>query len=70
MSKLVEELLSFDYSQIPANRVPAKGYCWACAACGKLAADLYGIIGPHSYGYDESCALNAIQVNMNEDKIG
>ena len=33
---------------------------WICAACGKLAEDLYGIEGEHSRGWDESCMLNAV----------
>jgi hypothetical protein len=31
-----------------------------CAACGKTAKDRYGIEGEHSFGWDESCALNAV----------
>ena len=33
---------------------------WVCAACGKTAVDQYGMEGPHSYGWDESCALNSV----------
>lgn len=33
---------------------------WVCAACGKTAIDRYGIEGPHSYGWDASCMLNAV----------
>jgi hypothetical protein len=33
---------------------------WVCAACGKTAVDRYGIEGPHSSMWDESCMLNAV----------
>lgn len=38
---------------------PADGI-WVCAACGKTAEDRYGQKGVHSYGWDESCMLNAV----------
>lgn len=33
---------------------------WVCGACGKTATDRYGIEGEHTYGWDESCMLNAV----------
>jgi len=41
------------------ERKPPEGKIWRCAQCGKMAEDLYGIEGWHSYGYDVSCMLNA-----------
>lgn len=35
------------------------GKQWFCMACGKRSADLYGSEGS---SWDESCAMNAIQV--------
>lgn len=42
----------------PDNRVAKPGYVWQCVHCGKKSRDVYGM-HPVSYGYDESCALNA-----------
>ena len=42
------------------NRIAPKGSTWVCAACGKVARDQYGMEGAHSYGWDESCMLNAV----------
>lgn len=42
-----------------ARRAP-DGHVWRCCACGKWAEDRYGLIGPHSPGWDESCMLNAV----------
>ena len=33
---------------------------WVCGACGKTATNRYGIVGPHTHGWDESCMLNAV----------
>lgn len=33
---------------------------WVCCACGKTAIDRYGLEGPRSGGWDESCMLNAV----------
>jgi hypothetical protein len=41
----------------PENKV------WVCMACGKRAQDRYGIEGWHSWGWDESCALNSVLVD-------
>jgi hypothetical protein len=49
--------------EIPENRRAPDGMIWECRACAKKAEDRYGIIGWHSYGYDESCALNAVPVS-------
>ncbi len=42
------------------ERFAPKGAIWVCGACGKTHADLYGLEGVGSRGWDESCALNAI----------
>lgn len=42
------------------ERMAPEGSVWVCAACGKTARDRYGIVGEHSHGWDESCALNAV----------
>lgn len=43
-----------------SERIAPAGQIWVCAACGKTSRDEYGIEGEHSYGWDESCALNAV----------
>lgn len=48
--------------EIPENRKAKPGFIWQCQACGKKSEDLYGSIGWHSYGWDESCCMNADQV--------
>jgi hypothetical protein len=35
------------------------GFLWVCLACGKTAADRYGIEGENHPGWDESCSLNS-----------
>lgn len=42
------------------NRMAPADGIWVCRACGKTAVDRYGMIGPYTYGWDESCALNAV----------
>jgi hypothetical protein len=59
---LLTELIKFDYSEIPEERRPQLGNHWRCNACGKCAADKYGIIGPHSSMWDESCTMHADEV--------
>jgi hypothetical protein len=49
-------------SAIPEKRRAPDGMLWRCAACGKEAEDLYGMIGARSPGWDESCMLNAVPV--------
>jgi hypothetical protein len=68
-NSLQRDLIEFDYSQIPEERRPDFGKHWICVHCTKEAADRYGIIGPHSHGYDESCMLNAVQIEHNEYSI-
>lgn len=53
-------------NQIPESRQAPAGHIWQCHACGKTAEDLYGIIGEHSYGWDESCVLNAAPAPLKE----
>ena len=50
--------------EIPEDRRAPSGHVWKCGACGKKSADLYGIVGHHSYGWDESCVLNAVAVPL------
>lgn len=42
-----------------------EGKVWVCTACGKQSHDRAGT-RPISYGWDESCFLNAVLV----DKVG
>jgi hypothetical protein len=42
------------------ERMAPEGKIWVCCACGKTADDSYGIDGWHSWGWDESCMLNAV----------
>lgn len=49
-------------AKIPVERCAPEGMIWRCAACGKEAEDLYGMIGSRSRGWDESCMLNAVPV--------
>jgi hypothetical protein len=42
------------------NRFAPEGTIWVCAACGKTSTDEYGLEGKASYGWDESCTLNAV----------
>lgn len=53
--------------EMKKRRAPA-GMIWQCGACGKRAEDQYGIIGWHSYGYDESCMLNCTLVKDSTQK--
>jgi hypothetical protein len=64
--ELYNQVLDYDKSEIPENRRPASGYVWVCGACGKIAADKYGIIGPHSRMYDESCMLNSVEAKLTD----
>jgi len=52
-----------DKATIPPDRYPGEGMVWQCGACGKRSEDLYGMIGWHDYGWDESCMLNAVKVS-------
>lgn len=45
------------------NRRALDGYAWECAACGKRSRDLFGF-ERLSYGWDESCVLNAHLVKV------
>lgn len=63
---LRKELREFDYSLIPEDRRPENGKHWICCACGKRAADRYGMIGPRSAWWDESCMLNSAPIGHNE----
>lgn len=54
--------------QIPGDRRPPDGMIWQCAACGKRSEDRYGMVGWHSYGWDESCMLNAVSVRGSAPK--
>lgn len=49
-------------TSIPEHRRAPEDMIWQCRACGKMAVDQYGIIGWHSQGWDESCALNSVTV--------
>lgn len=49
-------------TEIPEARRAPKGHIWQCVHCGKAAEDKYGMIGWHSYGWDESCTLNSVVV--------
>ena len=51
-------------AEIPEKRRAPEGMIWRCAACGKEAEDLYGMIGARSRGWDESCMLNAVPVPL------
>lgn len=50
--------------EIPEERRPPEGHIWACSACGRWAKDRYGLIGSHSSGWDESCMMNAVPVEL------
>lgn len=43
-----------------AERIAPADGIWVCGACGKTAVDRYGLEGPHSSGWDESCMMNAV----------
>lgn len=46
-----------------SERYAKPGFIWQCQACGKTSeTDAYGIEGRHDRGWDESCALNCVQV--------
>ena len=51
-------------AEMPEHRRAPEGHIWQCRACGKQAEDSYGIVGSHSRGWDESCALNAVAVPL------
>lgn len=53
--------------QNTTERMAPKGKTWECQACGKKSDDLYGIEGKHSYGWDESCMLNAQLMDTNPE---
>jgi hypothetical protein len=55
--------------EIPEDRRAPEGHVWQCMACGKVAEDSYGIIGNHSYGWDESCALNCAPVHADSVRL-
>ena len=42
-----------------SNQLAEEGQVFVCGACGKRSKDLYGA-QRISYGWDESCMLNAI----------
>lgn len=41
------------------NHTAPEGQVWVCGACGKRSQDRYGFQNI-SYGWDESCMLNAV----------
>lgn len=47
-------------SEIDPERIARPGTLWICAACGKKHTDRYGQGGRGSYGWDESCMMNAV----------
>lgn len=49
-------------AEIPEDRRSPEGMIWQCGACGKKSEDRYGLLGWHSYGWDESCMLNCSPV--------
>lgn len=55
---------NFDWASNPESRRPPPGKIWRCAACGRSAVDQFGMIGPRSIGWDESCMLNAVAVPL------
>lgn len=48
-----------------ANEDAPEGSVWVCTACGKMARDKYGF-KPISWGWDESCMLNADLFSLEE----
>jgi hypothetical protein len=58
--------------QIPSTRFAPEGKIWVCMVCGKTAKDRYGMEGPHSKDWDESCMLNSVLVDylpeLNQNK--
>lgn len=42
------------------DRIAPEDGIWVCVACGKTAVDRYGMEGPHSPMWDESCMMNAV----------
>lgn len=57
----------FVNKEVPQDRRAEPGRIWQCGACGKYAEDHFGIVGWHSHGYDESCMLNASQVDITQE---
>jgi hypothetical protein len=45
------------------TRFAPEGKIWVCMVCGKTAKDKYGMEGPHSKNWDESCMLNSVLVD-------
>ena len=50
------------------NRIADPGYVFVCGACGKTSQDQYGYLN-HSYGWDESCILNAVVCKICKAKL-
>jgi hypothetical protein len=46
------------------DRFAPLGYVWECAACGKRAQDRYGINGTQDIGWDVSCVINCVLVQI------
>jgi hypothetical protein len=62
ISVVSAETATVPNAEIPEKRRAPEGMIWRCAACGKEAEDLYGMIGARTRGWDESCMLNAFPV--------
>jgi hypothetical protein len=52
-----------------SERIAKPGQLWLCGACGRLSEDRFGLVGWHTHGWDEACALNSILVSST-DKDG
>ena len=56
---------------INPDDVAPEGKIWRCGACGKTAQHRYGDYEGFkaSFGWDESCMLNAVLVDQNKSVI-
>ena len=43
-----------------SNGIAPEGTIYVCGACGKTSEDRFGMVGEHSYGWDESCMMNSV----------
>lgn len=55
---------------IDPKRIAPEGMIWVCAACGKTARDQYGIVGEHSYGWDEACVMHSVLCHEKPNEAG
>lgn len=51
-----------------SERFSTDGKIWLCCVCGKRAKDQFGMVGRRSIGWDESCMLNSVLVDDDDDQ--